>query len=82
MLNVVAYQANTRKSAKTGKDYTSQQLEIQQSPARPNVTILRFAKSEAEALKPGSYTAKVSFYLKDNELTPSLYDFTPVAAAK
>lgn len=79
MIQVVAYQARTAKSAKTGKDYTYQLVEIQQSPSRPNVSFRRFAKSEAEALAPGVYTADISFYIKDNELVPLFTNFQPVS---
>lgn len=78
MLKIVAYEARTSKSAKTGKDYVSQTVEIQQSPERPNVSFRRFYKTEADALKPGEYTCKVSFYLKGVELLPTFYDFQPV----
>ena len=78
MLKIVAYEARTSKSAKTGKDYTYQTIEIQQSPERPNVSFRRFYKTEADALKPGEYVCKASFYLKGVELLPSFYDFQSV----
>ena len=78
MLKIVAYKASTAKSAKTGKDYVSQTVEIQQSPERPNVSFRRFYKTEADALQPGTYSCKVSFYLKGMDLVPSFHDIQPV----
>jgi hypothetical protein len=82
MLKIVAYAARTARSEKTGKDYVSQTIEIVQSPERPNVTMRRFAKTEADALKPGQYTCKVSFFNKGLDLSQSFYDFQPVASSK
>lgn len=74
-LRVAVYQARSAKSKKTGNDYVYQQIEIQQAPAQPNAQFRRFAKSIDEALAPGVYTCKVSFYVKNYELVSSFSDF-------
>lgn len=74
-IRVAVYQARTAKSAKTGNDYIYQQVEIQQSPERPNAQFRRFYKSMDDALEPGLYDAKVAFYIKDNQLTPTFFEF-------
>lgn len=74
-IRVAVYQARTAKSAKTGNDYIYQQVELQQSPERPNAQFRRFYKTMDDALAPGLYDARVAFYLKDNVLTPTFFDF-------
>lgn len=74
-LNVVAYAARSAVSAKTGKPYVSQLIEIQQAPERPNASFMRFYKNENEALAPGFYKCSVGFYTKGNDLVPSFTDF-------
>ncbi len=76
IVRVAVYQARVAKSAKTGNDYVYQQVEIQQSPERPNAQFRRFAKSIDEALTPGLYDCRVSFYVKDFALVPSFNDYT------
>jgi hypothetical protein len=77
-IRVAVYQARTATSKKSGNEYVYQQIEIQQSPERPNAQFRRFAKSIAEALEPGLYDCKVSFYVKNYELVPSFSDFVKV----
>lgn len=78
MLTIVAYAVRSAKS-KAGNDYWYQVIEVQQSPERPNASMRRIYNSEDRALAPGTYKAKVSFYLKGYELLPSFYDFQLVS---
>lgn len=77
-IRVAVYPARVAKSKKSGNDYVYQQVEIQQSPERPNAQFRRFVKSLDEALEPGVYDCRVSFYVKDYELVPSFFDFVKV----
>lgn len=91
MITIVAYPARTGTS-KAGKAYASQQLEVVQSPARPNVTLRRWLKADAsDALAPGSYTASLRFRIAQvadgdgrtrEVLVATPVDFVPVKAGK
>lgn len=74
----VVYPVKTGISAKTGKEYQFQTVEIVQSPVRPNVLFRRFVNKPEYLLEPGTYTADVSIAAKGYELRPVFSNFKPV----
>lgn len=75
-INCVVYAVKTGTSAKSGKEFQYQTVEIVQSPVRPNVLYRRFLNKPEYVLEPGSYTAEVFIVAKGFDLVPVFSDFT------
>lgn len=69
-INCVVYAVKTGTSAKTGKDFQYQTVEIVQSPVRPNVLYRRFLNKPEYVLEPGAYTADVHLVARGFDLVP------------
>lgn len=66
--------------SKAGKPYFFQQVQIVQSPRRPDVMTRHFVNSEAEALEPGKYEADVYFRDSAAGLRPGFENFVKAKA--
>lgn len=62
-------------TSKAGKSYVYQQVQIVQSPRRPDVMTRHFANSEAEALAPGKYEVDIYFRDTPTGLRPVFENF-------
>lgn len=74
MATVFVFAAQTATS-KAGKAYTFQQIQIVQSPRRPDVMSRHFVNSEADALEPGKYEADIYFRDTPTGLRPIFENF-------
>ncbi len=78
MATVFVFASQTATS-KAGKPYAYQQIQIVQSPKRPDVMSRHFVNSEAEALAPGKYTVDIYFRDTPTGLRPVFENFQALA---
>lgn len=62
--------------SKAGKPYSFHQVQIVQSPARPDVMSRHFVNNESEALEPGRYECSVYFRDTPTGLRPVFENFS------
>lgn len=67
-------------TSKAGKPYSYQQVQIVQSPKRPDVMSRHFIADEAESLEPGKYNVDIYFRDTPTGLRPVFENFKKLPA--